>query len=589
MIRHSWPRVILLALPATLLAIGVACGSSAPATSKPAAPAPVATLTPKVAPSNTAVPAAAPVDTNREDMVRASVFPNARKGGVLKTAGYPDSAHFDLAQNTSVVNSNFQMMLYNGILRYNPYDAGNTIVPDLAKRWEISQDGKTWTFPLRAGVKFTDGADLTANDVVASWSRIINPPVGVSMPRKEFYTAFGAKVSAVDPLTVKFTFDSAPPLGYMLHSFALEWHGIFREKTLRENNFDLKQAGKDAPTTGAFKFKSYQVGEVWKNERNPNYWNEGLPYLDEVQVFVSQNSATRTAAFLAGQVDHTQTVAPDAFERLKDDKTVVRDYFASFSGGFLWFNMEKKPFDNRNLRRAMWLAIDPLVIQKAILDWLFTYEGGRGWTLTDTQYELPPDKVAKRLIFDRPKALAEAKKLMAEARTELALGPAPIKNVDLMVRQSDAQYEVMAQIAQLTFKNELGIEANIRIVPSAKFLEDGRKGTFDLAIGATAAPFADPSAYFAYWYKKGASENFSRYYNPQFEALLAQIDTESDFFKRYTLVQQAAQFLDSDPPSIELFYNRTLAVWKNYVKGITGKKGALVHNLSRWDTVWIDR
>jgi peptide/nickel transport system substrate-binding protein len=186
--------------------------------------------------------------------VTADAYTNSKYGGILRWGVYPDSAHFDLAQNTSVVNSTFQMMLYNGILRYNPNDAGNTIIADLAKSWEISEDGKTWTFPFREGVKFTDGSILTAEDVVATWSRIFDPPVGVNMPRRGIYNAYDPSVRAVDPLTVEFTFEKAPPEGVMLNGFALEWHGIFKKATLDEFNNDLKRDGKEVPTTGAFMF-----------------------------------------------------------------------------------------------------------------------------------------------------------------------------------------------------------------------------------------------------------------------------------------------------------------------------------------------
>ena len=139
-----------------------------------------------------------------------------------------------------------------------------------------------WTFPLREGVKFHDGTIMNADDVAASWSRVIDPPAGVVSARKGLYDPFGPSIRVIDPSTVSFTFDKAPPLNYGLNAFALEWHGVFPKAFLEANSYDLKLNGQNAPGTGAFRFLEHQEGEVWKNERFPDYWNEGLPYLDEV-------------------------------------------------------------------------------------------------------------------------------------------------------------------------------------------------------------------------------------------------------------------------------------------------------------------
>ena len=143
------PAVII----SILLMFIVACGSSA--TSTPSATTQAAATQPPIAPTTgpvATVPAtSAPVPVASVNPVTADAYANSKYGGILKWGVYPDSAHFDLAQNTSVVNSTFQMMLYNGILRYNPNDAGNTIIADLAESWDISEDGKTWTFPFRSG------------------------------------------------------------------------------------------------------------------------------------------------------------------------------------------------------------------------------------------------------------------------------------------------------------------------------------------------------------------------------------------------------------------------------------------------------
>ena len=145
-------------------------------------------------------------------------------------------------QVSSVSNSFKQMMLLNNLLRYNPLDGGKTIIPDIATSWDVSEDGRVWTFPLREGVMFHNGAIMDAEDVAASWSRIINPPGGVISARKGLYDPFGPTIEVIDPLTVSFTFEKAPPLNYGLNAFALEWHGIFPKDFLESVGYDLKSS-----------------------------------------------------------------------------------------------------------------------------------------------------------------------------------------------------------------------------------------------------------------------------------------------------------------------------------------------------------
>ena len=548
---------------------------------------PTATSVPQAAGEAVATPTPLPAALPSEvvaNPITKDLYPDAQWGGILRRGGYGDPAHYDLMQVSSVVNSFKQMMLLNNVLRYNPIDAGKTIIPDLATNWEVSNDGKVWTFPLREGVQFHDGTIMNADDVAASWSRVIDPPGGVISARQGLYTPFGPTVEVIDPLTVEFTFEKAPPLDYGLNAFALEWHGVFPKAFLEANSYDLKLNGTEAPGTGAFRFLEHQEGEVWKNERFPDYWNEGLPYLDEVWTYPLGNSSTRSAALIAGNVEFSQTIDPAAYEILKNDDRYEAQPFSSYSYGAVWFNTDKEPWNDPRVRKAMWLAIDRKAIHEVLSEFVFGYWGGTGWTFQDQAFQLPWEEIDARLVFDREAAEAEAKRLMAEA----GYGEG-IKNVDLMQRDpNSAFYTAGAQVVQLEFKRVLGIESTIRPVASAVWFEEIANRNFDITLGATAAPFIDPSAYLNTFYNCEGGENYSNYCNPEFDAIMEQVDAEPDFDKRYELVQQAAQILDADPPTVEFWYNRTLAAWRTCVHGIEGKHGALVHNLDRMDTVWMD-
>ena len=592
------PLSVLAALSALLMMAAVACGGAeqpapaAPASDstaasqagssgsqpvqQPAASEPEATPTP--------LPASLPTEVV-ENAVTKDAYPDAEYGGILRRGGYGDPSHYDLMQVSSVSNSFKQMMLVNGLLRYNPLDAGKTIIADLATTWEVSEDGTVWTFPLREGVKFHDGTIMNADDVAASWSRVLDPPTGVVSARKGLYDPFGPVVEVVDPLTVQFTFSKAPPLNYGLNAFALEWHGVFPKSFLEANSYDLKLNGQNAPGTGAFQFLDHQEGEVWKNEAFADYWNEGLPYLDEVWTFPLGSPTNRSAALLAGNVDFAQTVDPAAYELIKNDEDFKNQFegepFSSYSYFAIWFNMDREPWSDPRVRRAMWLAIDRDALHEVGGEWLFGYKGGTGWTFPEQAFQLPQEDVDARLIFNRAEAEAEAKRLMDEAG--YADG---IQNVDLLWRAGPFR-EAAAQVAQLEFKRILGIDSELRAAPFAVWFEELANRNFDITVGAIASPFIDPSAYLNSWYRCGGGENHSNYCNAEFDAVMDQVDVEADPEKRYELVQQAARILDNDPPTIEFWYNRTLAAWRTCVHGIEGKNGALVHNLDRMDTVWM--
>ena len=113
---------------------------------------------------------------------------NAKAGGVLKYAITSRPPHFDMHQSGTINSLGSQGCMFDNLVRRDPRDSGKTIIPDLAHSWEIAKDGKTYTFMLREGVQFHDGAEFTSEDVKATYDRIAKPPAGVSIPRSSLFT-----------------------------------------------------------------------------------------------------------------------------------------------------------------------------------------------------------------------------------------------------------------------------------------------------------------------------------------------------------------------------------------------------------------
>ena len=198
--------------------------------------------------------------------------PNPKRGGVLRYGITCRPPHFDVHQSGTINNLGSQGCMFDNLVRRDPRDSGKTIIPDLAHSWQISKDGKTYTFFLRKDVQFHDGAEFTADDVKATYDRISKPPTGISIPRSILFSSV-SEINVRDKHTIEFKLAQPRPASFIMSGFASGWNVIVRKKTLEDNQYNLRRVV-DIPGTGPFKSKRRVENEVWVMERNPNYWNK---------------------------------------------------------------------------------------------------------------------------------------------------------------------------------------------------------------------------------------------------------------------------------------------------------------------------
>jgi ABC-type transport system substrate-binding protein len=243
--------------------------------------------------------------------------PNAKRGGVLRYGVLSAPAHFDVHQSGTVSNMGSQGTMYDNLIRRDPRDSGQTIIPDLAHSWEIAKDGKTYTFFLREGVTFHDGADLTADDVKATFDRIVKPPDGVSIPRTPLFATV-SEINARDKHTVEFKLSEPRPVNFIMGAIASGWNIIVRKKTLEDNNYSMRDI-KDYPGTGPFKHNKRVDKEVWILDRNKDYWNPELPYVDRLELYhLPPFSAELGAALLGGKLDYARLLDPVSAKKVNE-------------------------------------------------------------------------------------------------------------------------------------------------------------------------------------------------------------------------------------------------------------------------------
>src|SRR5215813_2762069 len=293
--------------------------------------------------------------------------PAAKRGGTLRYGILSAAAHFDVHQSGTVANIGPQSPMYDTLIRRSPKD-GQTIIPDLAQRWEISPDGKKYTFHLRKGVKFHDGADFTAEDVKATYERICRPPKGVVIPRTPLFATVG-DIVVVDPHKIEFRMTEARPKAYMLGAFSSGWNIIVRKKTLDDNQGNLRQV-MNYPGTGPFKHVSRQDKEVWIQERFPDYWNKGLPLVDKLEIYhMMPFSPELGSTFLSGKVDYARLLDPVSWRKAKEMQGVTAAAFNQSVIQAFWTNMQKnKALADPRVRRAIHLAMDRHTLVDVVKD-----------------------------------------------------------------------------------------------------------------------------------------------------------------------------------------------------------------------------
>ena len=505
--------------------------------------------------------------------------PASKRGGTLRYGVHTAPAHFDVHQSGTVANIGAQSPMYDTLLRRSPKD-GQTVIPDLAWKWEISPDGKKYTFHLRKGVKFHDGADFTADDVKATYDRIVHPPKGVVIPRTPLFATVG-DIVVVDPHKIEFRLTEPRPKAFMLGAFASGWNIIVRKKTLDDNQGNLRQV-MTYPGTGPFKHVSRKDKEVWIMERNPDYWNKGLPLVDRLEVYhMPPFSAELGSAFLSGKLDYARLLDPVSWRKAKGMSGVTAAAFNQSVIQAVWMNMKKKPLADVRVRRAMHLAMDRHTLVEVVKDTAPMQVGG--FVYPFHEMSTPLAELEKKLGYqkDIKPAVQEARRLMKEA----GYGQG-IKGLDFVVRDANT-FKLWAVAIQAMLKEHLNVETNLRVVQTSVWFDEAAAGNFDLAISAIVSTLMDPSDYFSAWYGKDGPQNYSRWTNPAFHDLANQIERELDDVKRKALVRKAEDILEQDPPLIPVAYEQIYDAWYTKVRGQNPSTYFGIYDVVRWDTVWI--
>jgi peptide/nickel transport system substrate-binding protein len=563
--------------PPKLAATPAAAQAPAPTSAPAAAPAAKPTAAGAAAAPTTAAAAPTTASTAAKPGFMRPVEGPPKRGGTLRIAGGTvTTPHFDLHQGAT---AHPLTQLYNNLVRKDIPSGFKQLIPDLAERWEVSSDGKAYTFFLRGGVKWHDGTPFTADDVVATFERFITPPAGTTITVRSQVDML-QKVEKLEPSSVRMTLSR--PASYFLEVLTTTAMIIYPKKALDDNAGDLRKV--IAPGTGAFMFKDHKSGEKWTFVKNPNYWDPELPYLDAIEMLHTPQLTDRGSAVLTGQADLTWNASVDTWREGQNRKNEITVALIPNPGAHtVHMNNTKKPLDDKRVRRAISLAISRQNIYTAYKDQEPIFLGR--WMNVASPHSQSLEEIQKLPGYraDKTQDLAEAKKLMADAGYADGFGP-----IELVSATAPWAAEIMAPAFAEELKRNLNITTKIRLIERGLLIEDYKNGTFDLLVETQFfSPVMDYTPAWNLYFKTGGSQNWSRYSDPEFDTLLDDLNNTVDPAKQDEAFKKGMDKLDQDAPFFVTGFTAHSPMWRNNVKGLSLDKRVHVE-WGRNETAWLD-
>jgi peptide/nickel transport system substrate-binding protein len=414
--------------------------------------------------------------------------------------------------------------------------------PDLALSWEPNADLTEWTFRLRQGVTFHDGAPCTSDDVVATFEAILDPANG-SPARNNIGPV--DTVTAADPHTVVFKLKAAYadlPVAVAYTDARIIPAGIARG--------DLQQLATTAIGTGPFKLVSYDPDRLIVVERNAEYYDPERPYLDRVEMHVYPDASAESSALMDGETDLSISTEPTEFLRMQGADGV--DLMRVASGQFLNVNCgcDAKPFDDVRVRQALGYCVDREAMVNFVTEGFGTV--GNDTPINASYYFFDKDLPIKTQDVEKAKALlAEAGYPDGIELTLIASDNPPIRT------QMAVALREMAKPA--------GFTINVQTMPHATYLDQvWKKGNFYIGL-YNMQPSAD--GIFKLLYTSDASWNETRWNNKEFDKLIADARGTTDEAVRADLYAKAQVLMNREVPSMIPCFFDILGAKRSWVQG----------------------
>ncbi|MEK6712442.1 MAG: ABC transporter substrate-binding protein [Nitrospinota bacterium] len=496
-----------------------------------------------------------------------------RYGGTLIQAIAPNPDHFIPILTTGVHIHSVGCKIYSGLLASR---RDGTLGPDLAKSWEVSPDGLTYTFHLERDVRFHDGKPLTSADVKFTFEQV----VAKFHPRARLVMADVQSVETPGPHTVVIKLKRS--FGPFLLSMTCPESGIL-PKHLWEGTDILKNPQGLKPVgTGPFMFREAVAGSHVALARNPNYFKKGLPYLDRIFLKVIPDTPARVLALEAGEADFIASYffPKQQFTRLSKMKEFQFQKDTDTPGNaVIHFNLQRKPLDDARVRRALYTALNrKLIVERADFGL-----GNEASTPLDSRFPwlvTPEADYRKAYPYDP----ARANRLLDEAgHPKKADGARFTVSVVYM-----SSHPLLPPTSEILRSNWADVGVKVSLVGVERGVMQERvfgKRDYDVTL-QTYTSAGDPVGLvriYAANESRSVFVNPTWYSNPKVDELFHQGATATDLKKRGERYQEASKILVADIPSAILLERSEVDVARAKFRGLWQAKTPY----ERWDEVWM--
>ena len=485
---------------------------------------------------------------------------------VLRIGNGTEPQTLDPQISENVQDSHLERDLYEGLVII---DKDGKVAPGQAESWTASPDGLIYTFKLRAGLKWSDGTPLTAEDFVYSWQRAVDPATGskysflyypiknaedIANARNKDIKSLG--VRAIDPQTFEVTLKS--PTGYFLR---LIGHARFlpvNKASITKYGPQFTRPG-NLVTNGAFMLKEWTPQSRIVAVKNPNYWGASDVKLTEIDYYPIENQNEELKRYRAGELDVTNEVPSDQVDFIRKDLPAELKIVPYLGSYYMGFNLEQPPFKgNLKLRQALSMVIDREAIVTKI-----TKTGEQpaySWVPPGIAGYEPQTVDWKDLSM--PERIAKAKELYKEA----GYGPDKPLQLEIMYNTSENHKKIMIAIASM-MKQALGVNVTLVNQEFKVFLETRKeKKVTQLFRAGWIADYADPNT-FAELLQSDAGLNDMGYNNPEYDKLVKTAAVTVDPEKRILMLEDAEKLVVHDLPMMPIYDYVNKRMVKPYVQG----------------------
>ena len=437
----------------------------------------------------------------------------------------------------------------------------------IAENWELSPDGKIYTFHLRDNAKWSNGDDVIASDFVFAWRHMLNPDtgspaafLGYFIEGAEAYnngegSVDDVKVKAVDEKTFEVTLTS--PQAYFLSVITNPSFFPINEKVATENPSWFAEA-KTFVGNGPFNLIEWEHDSHFVMAKNDQYWDAANVKLDKVHWAIIDDTNTEYQMYQTGNLDASDIPADLSDQLFDEGKVQVGDQAGDY---FYRFNVTLEPFQNVNIRKAFAMAVD----QKQMVEFVTKKGEKPAYGFVSYGFLDPSGKDFRETSGDLVKTNSEeAKALLAKGMEEEGYSTLP--EVTLTYSTSDSHKKI-AEALQQMFKENLGVDVKLANMEWKVFAEEQTALKFQLSRSSFLADYADPINFLEN-FQTDLAMNRTGWSNAEFDQLIKDAKNEGDETKRYEMMYKAEKILFDEMPIFPLYFYNYAYLQNEAVTGI---------------------